>query len=366
MRFRVLPCLAVMMFAAAVPAAAQAQTPVDMLETAVSKAADTAKAGAILDVQGCGISFLEARGVANRKTKAAMPTGEQLRLASIGKLYTAAVIHELVAEGKLDLDAPATRYLDDGTLDRVPNADASLRQMLNHTSGVPDYYDWRSYFFNNWKKPIKADFALKVAKRRKATNAPGETYAYSNTNYQILALVAEEVTGTPFKTLTEQYVFTPLSLDNTRYNVAHPGGTIHGYGTELRKNADTWIYAENTGADGGVTATTVDLRAFLAANFLAGGEKAAIGEAMLSSQVQAETSRRKDGAGAEIYLGRDGLELVGHTGDTMGYLSFAFAIPEYQATLIGHINADRDDVFITLLQETAAAVRAACAPDEGE
>ena len=63
---------------------------------------------------------------------------------------------------------------------------------------------------------------------------------------------------------------------------------------------------------------------------------------------------------------KDEPELIGHTGDTMGYLSFAFAIPEYQATLIGHINADRDDAFFTLLQETAAAVRAACAPDEGE
>ena len=50
----------------------------------------------------------------------------------------------------------------------------------------------------------------------------------------------------------------------------------------------------------------------------------------------------------------------------MGYLSFAFAIPEYQATLIGHINADRDDAFFALLQETAAAVCTACAPDEGE
>ena len=234
--------------------------------------------------------------------------------------------------------------------------------MLNHTSGIPDYYDVRSYLFTDWKKPITSDFALKIAKRRKATNAPGEAYAYSNTNYQILALVAEEVTGETFKALTEHYVLVPLALNDTRYNVEHPGGTIHGYGTELRKNADTWIYAENTGADGGVTATPADLRAFLAANFLAGGEKTAIGEAMLSSQVQAESPRRRDGAGAEIYLGRDGLELIGHTGDTMGYLSFAFAIPEYQATLIGHINANRKDTFLKFLQDTAAAVRSACAP----
>ena len=364
MRFKIIPCLAVLTFAgitAPAQAQTQAETAVNMLEAAVSEAASSTKAGAILDVQGCGVSFLEARGVANRKTKLAMPRDEQLRLASISKLYTAAVIHELVAEGKLDLDAPATDYLSDGTLDRVPNAEASLRQMLNHTSGVPDYYDVRSYVFNNWKKPVTPDLALKVAKRRKATNAPGAGYAYSNTNYQILALVAEAVTGETFKALTARYVLEPLSLNQTRYNTEHPGGTIHGYGTELRKNADTWIYAENTGADGGVTATSADLRAFLNAYFLEGGAKTEIGAALSSSRVQAKRETREDGAGAEFYIGRDGLELVGHTGDTMGYLSFAFAIPDYQATMIGHINADRDGAFMKLLRDAAAALRAACA-----
>ena len=368
MRLKVLTCLIAVTFAGistSQQSVAQTQSPVDMLDAALTKAVSTSRAGAVLDVQGCGVSFLEARGVANRKTKAAMPTDEQLRLASIGKLYTAAVIHELVKEGKLDLDAPATRYVTDGQLAGVPNADASLRQMLNHTSGVPDYYDFRSYFFNNWKKPITPAFTLKVAKRRKATNAPGEGYAYSNTNYQILALVAEAVTGETFKALAERYVLAPLGLEDTRYNVVHPGGIIRGYGTELRKNADTWIYAENTGADGGITATTADLGKFLRAYFLA-GEKKEIGAALASSRVPADGARREDGAGAEVYIGRDGLELIGHTGDTMGYLSFAFAIPEYGATMIGHINADREEAFVSLLTETARAVRAACAPEHAQ
>lgn len=366
MRFKVITCLtAIICLGAGVGAqtSTPVQSPISMLETAVSEAAATSKAGAILDVQGCGVSFLEARGVSNRKSKMPMPTGEQLRLASISKLYTAAVIHELAAEEKIDLDKPATDYAADGVLNGVPNREASLRQMLNHTSGVPDYYDARSYIFTNWKKPITPAFALKVAKRRKATNEPGEAYAYSNTNYQILALIAENITGKPFESLVARYVLTPLSLEDTRYNIAHPGGTIHGYGTQFRKNADTWIYAENTGADGGITATISDLRAFLQAYFLDGGTKLEIGEALLSSQVQAENERRKDGAGAEIYLGRDGLELVGHTGDTFGYLSFAFAIPEYQATIIGHISADRPSVFFKLLSDTSKAVRLACAVD---
>jgi len=239
-----------------------------------------------------------------------------------------------------------------------------LRQMLNHTSGIPDYYDVRSYLFNDWKKPITADFTLRVAKRRKPTNAPGEGYAYSNTNYQILALVAEQVSRMDLRTLMETHIFDPLSLEQTRYNTEHPGGTIHGYGTELRGWADTWVYAENTGADGGVTATTTDLREFLEALFLEDGALSELGDGLLSSQVPAESARRIDGAGAEILLGGDGLQLIGHTGDTMGYLSFAFAIPDYDATIIGHVSANKPDVFTALLRGTVGVMREACTVPE--
>ena len=361
MRFLGMVCLSVFISGASVSAA---QSPAEAaFETAVSRAAASSKAGAVLDVQGCGVSFLEARGVANRKTKAPMPADEQLRIASISKLYTAAIIHQLADEGKLNLDAPATRYLTDDTLKCVPNvATASLRQMLNHSSGIPDYYDARSYLFTDWKNPVTAKFALKVAKRRNPTNAPGEGYAYSNTNYQILALVAEQVTGQSFKALTENNLLAPLGLSDTRYNIAHPGGTIHGYGTYLRKRADTWIYAENTGADGGITATAADLRKFLGALFLEDGKLSDIGAELLSSQVQAESPRRIDGAGAEIFLGGDGLQLIGHTGDTMGYLSFAFAVPDYQATIIGHVSANKKDVLFSFLQETVGILRETCGP----
>ena len=357
MHLKALFCLA--SFAIALPFAS-AQAPDERLEAAVSDAASSSKAGAILDVQGCGISYLGAAGVANRKTRAPMPSGEQLRLASIGKLYTAAIIHQLVGEGLIDLDEPATTYLRSGELDGVPNRDASLRQMLNHTSGIPDYYDIRSYLFTDWKRPITSDFALRIAKRRKATNAPGQTYAYSNTNYQILALVAEQVSGSDLRTLMTTHIFEPLSLEQTRYNTEHPGGTIHGYGTELRSWADTWIYAENTGADGGITATTEDLRTFLQALFLPEGSLGNLGDGLLSSQVPAENDRRIDGAGAEIYIGRDGLQLIGHTGDTMGYLSFAFAIPEYDATIIGHISADKDGSFVKLLRDAIGVIQTEC------
>lgn len=336
------------------------------LEKIVSRAADSARAGAILDVQGCGISYRGANGIADRKTKLPMPIDEQLRIASIGKLYTAAIVHQLDDEGLVDLDTPATEYLIKGEIAEVPNGDATLRQMLNHSSGVPDYNDARSYLFWDWTKPLTSERIFTVARRRDATNAPGEEYSYSNTNYHILALVAQAVSGKSLKELIEAKIFHPLQLNNTRYNTEHPGGSIHGYGTLLRSNADTWKYAENTGPDSGITATTTDLHRYLSALFLSGGEMKQIGDAMRFSPIQTDTANQLAGPGAEIFVSRSGRQLIGHTGGTFGYLTFAFAIPEYDVTIIGHVNTSKTKILSQLLKSTANVVKEACSAKNQE
>lgn len=330
------------------------------LNEIVSTAADDASAGAILDVQGCGVSYQAARGYANRVTKAPMPTGEQLRIASIGKLYTASIIHQLAEEGRLDLDVPATFYLTDDQLAGVPNANASLRQMLNHTSGVPDYYDEQSYLTWDWTLPLVPERVLAVARRREATDHPGAKYSYSNTNYHILALIAEAVTGQSLGQLVSTRLLVPLELTQTRYNAQHPGGTIHGYGRPLYPGEDTWKYAENTGPDSGITANTRDLHRFLSALFIEGGEMKSIGDAMIANPIETDKGNQFAGAGAEIIVARSGRQLIGHTGDTFGYLTFAYAIPDYGATLIGHINSDDPETLMALLQSSAVVVKDAC------
>jgi len=308
-----------------IPKAQAQDSPQSLFTTTLETAAQDAKAGAVLNVQGCGVSFNKASGVANRKAKTPMPSGEQLRIASVSKIYTASVVHS-----------------------------------LDHTSGIPDYYDWKSYFFWDWTQPISPEKTLLKASKRKATNAVGEAYSYSNTNYQILALTAEAVTGKPFSQLIEEYILTPLELNNTRYNTQHPGGTIHGYGMKIRRGADTWKYAENTGADGGVTATTADLSGFLSAVFLDDGALQNIGTAMKTTEVEKDGTRQYAILGAEVIETRSGYKLYGHTGDTYGYLTFAYAVPKFNATIIGHMNADKPDVFVKFLSASVKTLDSAC------
>jgi D-alanyl-D-alanine carboxypeptidase len=326
------------------------------LQSALMNSARDTKAAAFLDVQGCGFAFSQASGVADRKTKIAATVNMPLRLGSVGKLYTAAVIHKLASQGIINLDTPASRYLSANDALGVANRDATLRQLLNHTSGVPDYYELPDIARWDWKKPLTPLRILDAMKGVKATGAPGASYNYSNTGYHILALVAERAAGKPLSALIQSEVVVPLGLKETTYNVAAPAGALHGY----VGSKDYWTSAENTGADSGVTATLKDVRTYLRALFIDAGPMRATGQAMTNNPVETGKPRQQAGAGAEVRTTREGLKLIGHTGDVEGYLSFAYVAPEYGLTMVEHQSSSDKEAFLALLGTTAQIVQSAC------
>lgn len=336
-------------------ASAQAQSTSD-LQAAVTAAAQQTKAAAFLDVQGCGLSFSATSGTADRATKAVSTIEMPLRLGSVGKLYTAAVIHRLAARGVLGLDTPASLYLVPQDAVGVAGRDATLRQLLNHTGGVPDYYALPDIRRWNWLEPLTPLRVLTAIKGRGATGAPGIAYSYSNSGYQLLALVAERATNQSFASLMQAEVITLLDLRETRYNVSAPGGPLHGY----VGGKDWWESAENSGPDGGVTATLADTRRYLRALFIDAGPMRSTGQAMSERPVETGKPRQQAGAGAEVRVSLGGMRLIGHTGDVEGYLSFAYAAPEYGLTIIGHVTTSDKDAFSTLLRTTAASAASAC------
>ena len=327
------------------------------LSAAGDAAARSARAGAVLDVKGCGLAFSGAFGVANRKAKIPMLVDDRLRLGSIGKLYAAAAIHRLAARQVLDLDAPASRYLRADDAVGVEGRDATLRQLLNHTAGVPDYYALPNIRRWDWTQPLTPSRILTAVKGAPATHAPGAAYAYSNTGYHLSALAAERAAGKPFAQIIVGEAIAPTGLTATRYHETAPGGRVHGYAGR----ADMWSSAENTGPDSGVTATAADVAAMLRALFSAGGTLQGAGDAMRANPVETGKPRQSAGPGVEIRTSRGGLTLVGHTGDVEGYLSFAYIAPDNGVTLVGHLTASDPERFGALLRETVAVVEEACA-----
>jgi D-alanyl-D-alanine carboxypeptidase len=172
--------------------------------------------------------------------KIALEIHDRFGVGSITKTFVARVILQLVAEGKLDLDKTPQDYLDLEIVRSVPNTGtATLRHLLNHQSGIPT---WE--FQEDWiRKGRGADMELGyvwgktetleycTADLLPPTGEPGQRYSYSNTNYTILGLIIEAVTGNDAAAEIRSRLLEPLGLENTFLESFEevPGGYVHHY-----------------------------------------------------------------------------------------------------------------------------------------
>ena len=138
------------------------------------------------------------------------------QLASVSKNFTAAAVMLLVREGKLRLEDEITRYFPE-----IPYPGVTVRQLLNHTSGIPDYFDDADWFFKIWKAEKRVpgnDEILRFLCETEAKPyfAPGEGLQYSNTGYNLLALLAERRSGVPYEEFLQRNIFEPAGMTATR------------------------------------------------------------------------------------------------------------------------------------------------------
>ncbi|MFE2145927.1 serine hydrolase domain-containing protein [Streptomyces sp. NPDC059456] len=175
-------------------------------------------------------------GVGDLTTGSPVPDDGQVRIGSNTKTFTAVVTLQLVAEGKISLDSPVDTYLP-GLLhgDGIDGRHITVRQLLQHTSGIPDYTrsDLRP-------RPYEPRELVEIALGYKADFAPGAGWAYSNTNYVLAGLIIQRVTGRPLAEEMERRIITPLGLRHTSFPA--PGDTT------LRGPHPQGYYQEAAGA----------------------------------------------------------------------------------------------------------------------
>ena len=301
--------------------------------------------GALVLVQEHGERRIITRGVADRTSRSPIPETAQLRIASIGKIHTAAIIHSLIRDGALSLDDRLADRVASHWIDGIANADqATVRQLLTHTSGIPDYYDDVWFQTVNSVQGNTPQRTLGYIHGRPADFPPGEGYGYSNTNYQYLALIAEAVSGETFEALIQTRLIQPLGLEATSYN--HPLNgldLIHGYGTPEDPQRDVHDLIENHGPDGGVFTSASDLADTLTALFSPDGRLSDIGDLMLSDEVDRGEGRSRALGPMRIRDPR-GLDVVMHGGSIAGYASLALYELNSGAIIIVHLSADRPDL----------------------
>lgn len=339
-------------YANAEPAPQAVPGPELIIERIDTALAETGIPGAIVLLEIAGDRTTIARGLADRETGLGMETSYLMRAASIGKLHTAAVIHQLILNGDLALDMALADLIEPHWLDRVANADqATIRQLLNHTSGIPDYYDDRWFAEVNAVEGNTAERTLAHIRGVPADFPPGTGHVYSNTNYQYLALAAEAATGQSLDNLYQQFVVAPLDLSATGYNIQFdPRDRIHGYGSELDPEQDVYDLLENNGPDGGIFTTADDLADFLNAVFAEDGRLNAIGASMMSDLHDRGDGRYR--ALGPTYVEHPlGFTAITQGGSIAGYATIAIRLLSQDATVIVHLNRDRPDIAGQLAQE---------------
>jgi len=163
-------------------------------------------------VQNGKVVLASGFGFANIETGATVSANSAFEVLSVGKEFTATAVLMLVDQGKIELESKISKYLPD-----LPTAwqQVTVRQLLSHTSGLPDYTDAPG-FFQNAAAEATPDELLDPIRDRPLQFTPGARFRYSNTNYFLLGKLISVVSGEPYEAYMSRHVFVPLGMRATR------------------------------------------------------------------------------------------------------------------------------------------------------
>ncbi|GAA5612231.1 class A beta-lactamase-related serine hydrolase [Streptomyces platensis] len=330
-RRQILPAAAavtigVMTLGALVPPAASAARPDAVQQSLNALVRDGGTPSASASVKGPGgRNRTYTAGIGDLATGAPVPVDGQVRIGSNTKTFVAVVVLQLVAERRLGLDATVETYLP-GLVrgEGIDGRHITVRQLLQHTSGLPDY----SNRLGDDVRYYDPRELLATALRHPAEFVPGKSWKYSNTNYVLAGLIVQKVTGRPLADEIDRRIIKRMGLRHTyfpapgdvRIREPHP----HGYyqepaGTPLRDITEmdpSWGWAA-----GQMISTNSDLNRFFTA-LLAGRLLPAAQLVQMRATVPAEATF---GPGARYGLGLVSRPLPcgglawGHGGSFPGY-----------------------------------------------
>ncbi|MGH4033137.1 serine hydrolase domain-containing protein [Actinomycetota bacterium Odt1-20B] len=349
----------------AAPASAARPGPVRQgLETLVDSDHAPGALASVLD--GGGNFRTYTAGVGNRDTHAKMPRDAQVRIGSVTKSFTAAVVLQLVGEGKISLDKPVDKYLP-GLVrgERIDGTRITVRQLLQHTSGLPDYEDDVTSDILE-RRYLSPRDALDIALKHKALFKPGKKWSYSNTNYLVAGLIVERVTGRPLAEQIDKRVIQKLGLRHTY--VPAPGETTirerhpQGYRPEPTgapaRNV-TEIDPSAAWAAGAIVSTNSDLNRFFSALLKDDGnpllKKAQRKQMRTTIPMQKGNSRYTMGLGIMHVQQSDKCAFWGHSGGIPGFGTWAGATDDGRAASVTMNLEPKTGEAVQHLEGTVAA-----------
>lgn len=356
LRLRAFVGVAVVVFAVGTgPAASEEDS--DWLQAILDRIVPADGPGLVAAVRGPQGVAVAASGLANIATAAPLVPDSAIRIASASKPLVATVVLQLVEQGLVDLDAPVADFLDPRDVADIANAErATVRQVLNMTSGVPEYMATDA-FEGALSADVRWDWtarrALAMVAGEPAFAEPGDVFDYSNSNYVLIQILIETVTGRGLGDELAARIFTPLGMERTFLETPDRVGLGPVRGYEASADGpllDVTDVNDAIGlADGGVVSTAGDLSLFLPALF-AGRliSEDTLRDDMLDFGLDDEGEAYGLGLAASSFQGEP---VFGHDGATTGFSAEMLFLPRRGLSVVLLSNDAESDVLDDVLSE---------------
>ncbi len=296
--------------------------------------------GALIAVASKGeILELRTYGDANVELDVPVNANTRFEIGSISKEFVSTAALMQVEEGKLNLDDPIHKYLPELPSEWVG---VTVKQLLNHTSGIPDYEEIFTY--DIYRHRVTPEDVIKIAAGRPMDFEPGTGWYYSNTGYYLASMIVERIDGQPLGKVLKRRIFDPLGMTETRF--ADPEAIIknraEGYwvnkrGELINRNATE---TSSTLGAGGLLSTAADMAKWDAA--------------LYGTDILSESSKKVMWTSAILPDGQDtgyalgwrvtpdrGLKVIGHSGQVAGFVAYFGRYIDHETSVIVFMNRYR-------------------------
>ena len=316
--------------------------------------------GNVLIAEKGKIIFNKSFGIANQTTGEKLDCNSIFELASVTKQFTAMAIVLLKEQGKLNYDDKISKYLPE-----LEFYNTTIRHLLTHTSGLPEYAEVLDTAFDKRKIATNKDVIELYSKLKPVLQfEPNSKWEYSNTAYLFLASIIEKVSGMPYGNYLEKFIFKPLKMKNTfvynrRYSPQKVNHFAYGYyySDSLKKyllpdsipEVQKVIWLDGTYGDASLNSTAIDLlkwdRALYGTKLVSASAK---NEIFTSYELQDNT---KTDYGFGWFIEDNGVygKLTYHRGGWPGYRTIIDRHTDNDKTIIVLLNyVNKDSTYIPI------------------
>ena len=351
-----LPLLFLLIF----PAIAQQK----ILESALQQAQINGFSGVILVAEDGKILMEKALGLRTFEEMKPLQPTDIFEMASVSKQFTAMVVLQCMEKGWLKLDDPVEKYLE------IPYPGISIRNLLTHTSGLPDYQAIMDAHWDKSKVATNEDI-LEYLRRYSPPKEfePGEKYEYSNTGYVLLASIVEKASKRDFIELSREWIFQPLGMKSTDIRTLEEKAAVPNFavghlkdedGNYVNANkfhsSDYTVWLGGRKGPGRVSSTARDLLLWDQALYSEKLVKKSTLEEAFSPFTLNDGTRSFYGFGWEVEPKSPFGKMVMHTGDNPGYKTIIVRFIEENKTIIVLNNNAHPDQ-IKLVEAATLALR---------